>query len=83
MEEILASIRRIIADDQAPQQPAARAPAPSPAPASAPAPRREEPRFADLDGLQPRANPARERAPVPRLTIDAPAHSFAPQAPAP
>jgi len=41
MEEILASIRRIIADDE-PAKPAAKAPAPAPEPPPAPAPKAEE-----------------------------------------
>ncbi len=79
MEEILASIRRIIADDQAPPTPVIRAPAAAPRPARVeaapnvePAPRRDEPRFEPSDASQILRNAAaqRERAPAPRVTID-------------
>jgi uncharacterized protein len=85
MEEILASIRRIIADDQAPQQSAARASAArtmhmEPAPVIEPPQRREEPRFADA-GEDLRLQ--RDHAPAPRVTIDAPTYMEPPTAQAP
>ncbi|WP_238310832.1 PopZ family protein [Methylobacterium organophilum] len=62
MEEILASIRRIIADDQAPKPP-------EPAP-SAPAPPPPEPEEEDVLDLAEVAQPVRRPEPVPFEEID-------------
>ena len=71
MEEILASIRKIIADDQ-PAPAAAEKPAPQPAPAPAPAPRAEAVRAepARAEPVAPVAKPAVAPAPPPSASDD-------------
>ena len=84
MEEILASIRRIIADDEAKPAAAEKAAPPPPSPQPSPPPSSPAPAAAPVKPEKPAPAPA-ARAPVdtPRPAAPAPAKAAAPMAPPP